>query len=149
MTMSFHARITAALGLKGASAPQSLPVLALAYVGDTVYDLYVRTKLLHELDTDAHGLHLAAAKLVCAHGQAEAYFRVEPLLTVGELATFRRGRNAHSGTVPRNASVTEYRIATGFEALLGYLFLSGDDIRLDEIMQHALQMENGKLKIEN
>lgn len=137
-TMTVHERITSALGIDDSGAPQNLPVLTLAYVGDTVYDLYARTKLLHALDTDVHQLHLAAARLVCAHGQAEAFFRIEPLLTQEELAVFKRGRNAHSGTVPKNANVTQYRIATGLEALLGYLYLTGADERLDEIMANAL-----------
>ncbi|MCL2694695.1 MAG: Mini-ribonuclease 3 [Clostridiales bacterium] len=136
--MNAHDRITTALHIEKPQAPQTLSVLTLAYVGDTVYDLFVRTKLLHERDADVHALHLEAAKLVCAHGQAEAYFRLEPLLTQEELAVFKRGRNAHGGTVPKNASVTEYRIATGLEALLGHLYLSGADARLDELMGKAL-----------
>ena len=136
--MTIHARITEALEIENQQSPQTLPVLTLAYIGDTVYDLYVRTKLLHELDADVHRLHLCAAKLVCARGQAETYFRIESLLNAEESAIFRRGRNAHSGTVPKNADVTKYRIATGLETLLGYLYLIGADERLDELMRKAL-----------
>jgi len=140
--MSAHDRMTAALGIDRPTAPQALPVLTLAYIGDTVYDLYARTKLLHERDADVHALHQEAAKLVCARGQAAAYFRIAPDLTPEEVAVFKRGRNAHSGTVPKNAGVTEYRIATGLEALLGHLYLSGADERLDQLMGKALEVRS-------
>lgn len=121
--------------------PKMLAPLVLAYIGDTVYDLYVRTKLILELDTTPHKLHLAAAGYVCAAGQAKAFRRVEALLTEEEQGAYRRGRNAHSGTVPKNAAVSDYRMATGFEALIGYLFLSGRDDRITELMKIAMEDE--------
>ena len=87
----------------------------------------------------AHALHMAAAKRVCAAGQAAAYRRIEPLLSEEEQAAFRRGRNAHSGTVPKNAQLSDYRIATGGEALVGFLYWTGQDARLSELMQTALE----------
>lgn len=119
--------------------PQTLPALTLAYVGDTVYDLFVRTYLLDACDAPVHVLHNLSAKMVCAKGQATAFHHISPLLTEEELAAFKRGRNAHSGTIPKNAKVTEYRIATGLEALLGFLYLSGADERLHTLMEAALQ----------
>lgn len=83
--------------------PRQMSPLVLAYIGDTVYDLFVRTLLLERSDATAHGMHIEAAKRVCAAAQAEAFRRVEPLLTEEELAVFKRGRNAHMGTVPKNA----------------------------------------------
>ncbi len=114
--------------------PTQLGPLVLAYIGDTVYDLYVRTKLVTSTGLTAHGLHLAAAKRVCAKAQAEAYRRAEDILTEEETAIFRRGRNSHIGTVPKNASIADYRSATGLEAVIGWLYLSGKDERLAEIM---------------
>ena len=121
------------------SDPTQLGPLVLAYIGDTVYDLYVRTKLVTATGLTAHGLHMAAAKRVCAKAQAEAYRRVEPLLTEEEAAVFRRGRNGHMGTVPKNASIADYRSATGLEAVIGWLYLCGRDERLSELMTVLLE----------
>ena len=122
--------------------PLSLPALTLAYIGDTIYDLYVRTTLAETLRLPMRALHLEAAKYVCAAGQANAYRRIADRLTETEQAAFRRGRNAHSGTVPKHADVRDYRVATGFEALLGHLYLSGEDERIGELMRLALQSVN-------
>ena len=108
--------------------------LVLAYIGDTVYDLYVRTQLLLTCDATAHGLHVMATKRVCAKAQAEAVQRILPTLTEEEQYIFRRGRNSHMGTVPKHAQMSDYRAATGLEALLGYLYLKGKDDRLNELM---------------
>lgn len=122
--------------------PLSLPALTLAYIGDTIYDLYVRTVLAETLRLPMRELHLEAAKYVCAAGQAKAFRRIEAQLSESEQAAFRRGRNAHSGTVPKHADVRDYRVATGLEALLGHLYLSGEDARIGELMRLALQIEN-------
>lgn len=119
-----------------------IAALNLAYIGDTVYDLYVRTFLVNTQDVPVHSLHLLSAALVCAKGQAEAFFRIEPLLSDEELAIFKRGRNAHSGTVPKNASVADYHNATGLETLLGHLYLSGEDERINYLMQKAFGIED-------
>jgi ribonuclease-3 family protein len=137
-----HSDITSALGIARPRDPLSLPALTLAYIGDTIYDLYVRTLLAETVQAQVHALHLLAAKHVCAAGQAAAYRRIEPLLTEREQAAFRRGRNAHSGTVPKNARVRDYRVATGVEALLGYLYLTGEDARIGELMHLALTTIN-------
>jgi len=121
--------------------PKQLAPLTLAYVGDTVYDLCVRSYLVSRADATPHALHLAAARLVCAAGQARTAQRLTPLLTSEELAVFKRGRNAHAGTMPKNATVADYHAATGLEALMGYLYLSGNDARISELMQIGLTGE--------
>ena len=137
--MSMHSDIAKILEIERPADPLSLPALTLAYLGDTVYDLYVRTVLAETLRLPMHALHLEAAKRVCAAGQAAAFRRIEPVLTHEEQAAFRRGRNAHSGTVPKHADVRDYRVATGLEALLGYLYVKGEDARIGELMRLALQ----------
>ena len=122
--------------------PRQLSVLALAQIGDTVCDLYARIYLNDQFARTPHELHLAASKYVCAAGQAAAYRRMEPCLTEDETAVYRRGRNAHSGTMPKNASAADYHTATGLEALVGWLFLSGADERLNELMKHYFQPDN-------
>lgn len=117
-----------------ANARQLSP-LALALIGDTVCDLYARVYLTDEFARSPRELHLAASRLVCAAGQASAFRRIEPLLNEEELAVFKRGRNAHSGTMPKNASSADYHSATGLETLIGWLFLMGYDARLGELMR--------------
>ena len=116
--------------------PRQLSPLALAQIGDTVCDLYARIYLNDQFARSPHELHLAASKFVCAAGQAAAFRRMEPQLTEDETAIFRRGRNAHSGTMPKNASAADYHTATGLEAMVGWLFLSGADERLNELMTY-------------
>lgn len=118
--------------------PSQLAPLSLAYIGDTVYDLFVRTMLLDTTTLTVHGLHERAAKLVCAKAQSAAFRVIEPLLSEEELAVFRRGRNSHIGTVPHSASIIDYRIATGLEAMFGWLYLRGDDGRIRELMAKIL-----------
>lgn len=144
----FHDRIGAAFSALPKRDARQLPALTLAYIGDTVYDLYIRTQLVHTVDGNAHALHMAASKLVCAAGQAAAFRRIEPRLTEEELSVFRRGRNAHNGTVPKNAHISDYRIATGLEALIGYLYWTGQDARLTELMRAATETA-AEIPIEN
>ena len=118
--------------------PTQMGPLVLAYIGDTVYDLYVRTHLVRTTALTAHGLHMAAAKRVCAAAQAASFRRIEDRLTEEELAVFRRGRNGHMGTIPKNASIADYRTATGLEAVIGWLYLKGRDSRLTELMETIL-----------
>ena len=120
--------------------PRQIPALNLAYVGDTVYDLYVRAYLIHTHPETVHNLHLLSAKIVCAQGQARAFFALEGELTAEELAIYRRGRNVHSGTVPKNANVADYRVATGLETLLGHLWVLGREERIDQLMAIAVQV---------
>lgn len=121
-------------------APNQYSPLALAYIGDGVYELYVRTRVIKENpDMPAYKLHKETVKYVKAHAQSNSIHAICDILAEDETAVFKRGRNAKSPTVPKNADLTEYRHATGFEALLGYLYLSQKSERLDEIMKLAYE----------
>ncbi|MGB4430780.1 Mini-ribonuclease 3 [Candidatus Darwinibacter acetoxidans] len=111
---------------------QELSPLALAYVGDAVFELYVRTRLV-AFPARVHDLHRSAVKYVQASRQAEIIHAWEPDLTEQEREVVRRGRNAKSG-VPRRSDAVEYRYSTGMEALLGYLYLSGQQERLLQLL---------------
>lgn len=120
--------------------PGLLAPLVLAYIGDSVYEMYVRNRLVSEhKDMPAYKLHREAVKYVRAHAQSKSILALENVLDEEELAIFKRGRNAKSPTVPKNADVSDYRRATGFEALIGFLFLSGRQARLEEIMSKAFE----------
>lgn len=110
--------------------------LEMAYLGDALYDLHVRKNLLAR-GGRVHALHREAVRLVCAHAQAEALERVFPALTEAELAVVRRARNAHQAP-PRNANPAEYHRATALEALMGYLYITGQSQRLEEMLSLAL-----------
>lgn len=118
--------------------PSDYSPLVLAYMGDSVYEQYVRSRIIAEhCDLPAHKLHLAAIKYVSAEAQSRSIGEIEPMLTEEELGVYKRGRNAKSPTSAKNASIGEYRRATGFEALIGYLYLKKSNERLDEIMKTA------------
>lgn len=139
--MNIRERIENSLEIGACGDPKQMSALTLAYLGDTIYDLYARTYLAFSTNGPVHALHLESSKLVCAKGQAEAFFRIQPMLSEEEIGQFRRGRNAHSATVPKNANVADYRIATGFETLLGYLYCCGEDERIGQLMSNALRKE--------
>lgn len=121
--------------------PKQTAALVLAYVGDSVYEVYVRTRLISEHpDMPVYKLHKEAIRYVKAHAQSESLERIISLLTDEETAIYKRGRNAKSATVPKNADVTEYRRATGFEALLGYLYLDGQNERLEYLMKKSFEI---------
>ncbi len=107
--------------------------VVLAFVGDAVYTLYVRRALAlsHRLHTGE--LNKLASEKVSAHGQSAALAKILPLMTEEEEEIFRRGRNAKKPTKSKNASVGEYVRSTGFEALLGYLYLTGQTSRIEEL----------------
>ena len=133
--------IRTASAFPATSDAKQLSPLTLALIGDTVCDLYARVCLTDEFARSPRELHFAASRMVCAAGQAAAYRRMESNLTPDEAAVFKRGRNAHSGTMPKNASAADYHTATGLEALIGYLFLTGADGRLGELMQYFLHTD--------
>ncbi len=136
--MTMIEEIRTASAFSATSDAKQLSPLTLALIGDTVCDLYVRVCLTDEFARSPRELHFAASRMVCAAGQAAAYRRMEQVLTPEETAIFKRGRNAHSGTMPKNASAADYHTATGLEALIGWLFLTGSDARLNELMQYFL-----------
>ena len=110
-----------------------MPPLTWAYVGDCVYELYIRTKLVNETKLKPHALHIEAIKHVKAKAQAETLKNIYDELTEKEQEIVRRGRNAENHHLPKNCTVEDYTYSTAFEALIGYLFLSKKDERLKEI----------------
>ena len=120
---------------------------ALAYLGDSVLEICVRRHLVSEgLSSSAH-LNSEALKFVRASAQAEAVKRIIPLLTEEEAAVFRRGRNVGHTSTPKSASVSEYRMATGMEALFGWLYLLDRHERINELFKEAYNTER-MMKIE-
>ncbi len=116
----------------------------LAFVGDAVQTLYVRTRLAAALDVKSGALHRLAAHEVNATAQASALKRIESLLTEEELSVYKRSRNTHKETVAKHADVVDYKIASGFEGLIGYLYLTGDVRRLSELIHVAYNDDIGK-----
>ncbi len=108
--------------------------LTWAYIGDCVYELYVRQELVNKTNLKPHNLHIEAIKYVKASKQAEILNTIIYKLTEEEKEIVRRGRNAQNHHLPKNASVEEYMYSTAFEALIGYLYLSKQDKRLKEIL---------------
>ena len=106
----------------------------LAFVGDAVYGLMVRTRLA-EINRSSGDLHSLSVKYVSAVAQSEAFGIIEGSLTEKELAVFRRGRNFHTGNVPKSATSGEYHTATGLECLFGFLHLSGQEDRIKELFE--------------
>ena len=104
----------------------------LAFVGDAVYGLYVRTAL-SEVNRPSGELHRLSVKLVNATAQAEAFRLIEPELSEKEISVFKRGRNFHTHSSPKNSTGGDYHIATGLECLFGYLYLSKDNERADKL----------------
>ena len=104
--------------------------LTLAYIGDAIFELVVRTVLVERKNTQAEKLHKAATKIVKAETQALMIEALKDELTEEEMAVYKRGRNAKAVTRAKNATMSEYRRATGFEALMGYLYLKGDMERM-------------------
>ena len=115
--------------------PSRYSALTLAYVGDCVYELYVRSYLIKDGNRNVNELHKTATRYVCCRAQSNFYHRIEDKLTDEEAAVFRRGRNTKSH-VPKNADMSDYRNATGVEALIGHLYLSGNQERIAELLQY-------------
>lgn len=119
--------------------PELLNPLVLAYIGDAVYEVYVRVYIAKKGEIKTNALHKASISFVSAHAQSNILNEIEDSLTEEELNIVRRGRNAHSNTIPKNASIADYKKATAFEALIGYLFLKNDIKRLEEIIKITLE----------
>jgi len=108
--------------------------LALAYIGDAIYDLVIRTFIIEQGNAPVNKLHKKVIKLVQASAQAKHYHMIEDMLTEEEKTVFKRGRNAKSVHPSKNADISDYRTATGLEALMGYLYLTGQTTRMLELM---------------
>ncbi len=112
--------------------------VTLAFVGDAVYTLYVREKLVLNHAYSTGTLQKLSSESVSAHGQNALLEKILPRLTENETAVFKRGRNAKKPTRSKSASVAEYNNSTGFEALLGYLYLTGNYSRIEELLDGEL-----------
>mgnify|MGYP000098601555 FL=1 len=119
--------------LKDAVDPVALSPLTLAFIGDCVYELFVREALVTEANRPASELHAQKVRYVSAAAQAKAYRFIEDSLTEKESNIFKRGRNAHTTHTPKNMTNADYHTATGIEALFGFLYLSGETERLREL----------------
>ena len=115
--------------------PKQLSPLNLAFIGDCVYEMLVRETLVTEANRPVNDLHRESVKFVSAKAQTAAYDRIKDCLTEEEEAVYKRGRNAKVGHNPKSASQGEYHIATGVEALFGYLYLTEQTERIKELFK--------------
>lgn len=113
---------------------KSYSPLALAYIGDAVYELAIRSFIMNHGNIQVNKMHKKAASLVKAEAQANLYKLLEEDLSEEEKAVYRRGRNAKSGTMAKHATMRDYRMATGFEALMGYLYLTENFERMAQLL---------------
>ena len=128
-SLSLSSRIRELFGLKEVDMKAYSP-LTLAYIGDAAYELVIRTMVVEKGNRQASQLHRLTTSYVKAQAQAAMIEALEPELTEEKLAIYKRGRNAKSYTSAKNASILDYRKATGLEALIGYLYLSGREERV-------------------
>lgn len=118
--------------------PAQYSPLALAYLGDCVYELFVRTYLLKDANFPVKMLHKSAVRLVNAKAQSDLYQKIKDILTEEETAVYKRGRNTNSHP-PKNQDMVDYKSATGVEALIGYLYLKGESDRILELLRYLVE----------
>lgn len=118
--------------------------LTLAYIGDAVYELMIRTMVVTSANAPVNKLHKKSSLLAKAPAQSAMAEALQPVFTEEELAVYKRGRNAHSYTKAKNATTGDYRRATGFEAVFGYLYLKGDMRRVKELFRLAVESAKQK-----
>ena len=133
-------------GKQQLSPEQSSP-LTLAYIGDAIYEIYIRTMIVTRANAPVHLLHEKSSALVRAGKQSEIVGILEPLFTEKERQVYHRGRNAKAYTKAKNAGILEYRRATGLEAVMGYLYLKGDLDRIRELLAAGLGVEAETLRL--
>jgi len=133
--------ILEALGIPEKNDIRMINPLVLAHVGDAVYELVIRTVLAETMDSQVQKIHKKCTEYVNCHMQCVIMHGIEEYLTEEEHAVFKRARNTKSNTMPRNASPGDYRTATGFEALCGWLYLMGRNKRLLELLKKGLEKE--------
>ena len=121
-----------------------LSPLQLAYIGDAVYELLVRTYIM-EKGLNVNQLHKKTTEYVKADAQSEIIHYLEESLTEDERALVKRGRNAKTNTSPKNSSMIDYKYATGFESLFGYLYLTNQDSRILELFDNIKEFEKNKI----
>lgn len=118
-------------------SPKQYSPLTLAYIGDAVYELFVRTYLIKDANFPVNRLHKEAIHLVNAKAQSDLYQKIKDILTEEEMQIYKRGRNTNSHP-PKNADMVDYKSATGVEALIGYLYLMGEDSRIAELLGYLI-----------
>ena len=123
---------------------RTISPLTLAYIGDSVFDLTIKTMVVGQGNAPVNKMHKKVSEIVKAHGQVQMYEAIKDILTENEISVFKRGRNAKSYTSAKNATKIDYRIATGYEALLGYLYLQDKMDRVLELVNIGLDA-NGYL----
>jgi len=141
--LDMAARIAGTFGL-GKPDVRTVPALALAYLGDCIYELTVRTMLVEQGMSHVDGLNKKASEYAKAPTQSRLLRLIEDELSDDEMAAFKRGRNAKSGSVAKSGTVAEYRVATGFEALMGFLYLQGKNDRVLELIRLAFERDREK-----
>lgn len=119
--------------------PSQLSPLVLAYIGDSIYDLVIKTWVIEQGNMQVNKLNKKTSSIVKAESQSAMIGVIEPMLSEHEEVVYKRGRNAKSYTSAKNASIGDYRRATGFEALMGYLYLSGQYERMMELVKAGLE----------
>lgn len=123
------------------SEARNLNPLQLAIIGDAVYEVFIRTNILTlNIGLSAHKIHRNTVQYVKAEAQSKIVHEILEDLSDEETYVFKRGRNAKSQTVPKNANIRDYRMATGFEALVGYLYLINDKKRLEFVMDKSISI---------
>ncbi len=128
-------------------SPEQYSPLSLAYIGDAIYEIYIRTMIVTRANAPVHLLHEKSSALVRAGKQSEIVGILEPLFTEKERQVYHRGRNAKAYTKAKNAGILEYRRATGLEAVMGYLYLKGDLDRIRELLAAGLGVEAETLRL--
>ncbi|HCE78570.1 MAG TPA: ribonuclease III [Lachnospiraceae bacterium] len=128
-------------------SPEQYSPLTLAYIGDAIYEIYIRTMIVTRANAPVHLLHEKSSALVRAGKQSEIVGILEPLFTEKERQVYHRGRNAKAYTKAKNAGILEYRRATGLEAVMGYLYLKGDLGRIRELLAAGLGVETETLRL--
>ena len=125
-------------GLKRPDVREYSP-LTLAYLGDAVYEIVIRTIIVEKANAPVNRLHKRSSALVKAQTQADIIKKIEAVLTEEEKTVYKRGRNAHSKTMAKNATMIDYRMATGFEALIGYLYLKENFDRIVSLVKQGIE----------
>ena len=128
-------------------SPEQYSPLTLAYIGDAIYEIYIRTMIVTRANAPVRLLHEKSSALVRAGKQSEIVGILEPLFTEKERQVYHRGRNAKAYTKAKNAGILEYRRATGLEAVMGYLYLKGDLDRIRELLAAGLGVETETLRL--
>lgn len=121
---------------------RQLNPITLAFIGDAAYEIFIRTYIVNKnREMSVHKLHIEAVSFVKAHCQSDFMKKIEGLLNEEEIGIFKRGRNSKSSTVPKNADVQEYRMATGFESLIGFLYLTEQNERLNYLLNIIVNLK--------